>query len=94
MITTGEPNVVCKYIIAGSLITVMTYVIAKLFLYFNNSQHMFIFCLAISALCVLYIGSEGVTIGAHRCFAHRSFKATPLLRAVMVITQTLAGQVN
>ncbi|XP_050562972.1 acyl-CoA Delta-9 desaturase-like [Spodoptera frugiperda] len=47
---------------------------------------------SIWALCVLYIGSEGVTIGAHRCFAHRSFKATPLLRAVMVITQTLAGQ--
>ncbi|KAF9410523.1 hypothetical protein HW555_010420, partial [Spodoptera exigua] len=43
-------------------------------------------------LCILYIGSEGVTIGAHRCYAHRSFKATPLLRAVMVITQTLAGQ--
>ncbi|KAJ8718941.1 hypothetical protein PYW07_016497 [Mythimna separata] len=43
-------------------------------------------------ICVLYIGSEGVTIGAHRYYTHRSFKATPLLRAILVTTQTLAGQ--
>lgn len=48
----------------------------------------------ISAFCVLYAGSEGVTIGAHRCFTHKSFKATPVLKAILIALQTIAGQVT
>lgn len=36
----------------------------------------------------------GVTIGAHRLFAHKSFKARPILKATLLILQTLAGQVS
>ncbi|XP_063827537.1 acyl-CoA Delta-9 desaturase-like [Ostrinia nubilalis] len=36
--------------------------------------------------------SEGVTIGAHRLYTHRSFKASPPLRAMLLIMQTMAGQ--
>lgn len=50
--------------------------------------------LIISAFCVLYAGSEGVTIGAHRCFTHKSFKATPVLKAILIALQTIAGQVT
>ncbi|XP_017773359.1 PREDICTED: acyl-CoA desaturase-like isoform X2 [Nicrophorus vespilloides] len=35
---------------------------------------------------------EGVTIGAHRLFSHKSFKATLALRMLLVILQTIAGQ--
>ncbi|XP_072949818.1 acyl-CoA Delta-9 desaturase-like [Epargyreus clarus] len=43
-------------------------------------------------IVLLFTSSEGVTIGAHRLFAHRSFKATPLLKAILIVFQTLAGQ--
>ncbi|XP_064072606.1 acyl-CoA Delta-9 desaturase-like [Vanessa tameamea] len=41
---------------------------------------------------LMFISTEGVTIGAHRLFAHKSFKATPLLKAILLIFQTMAGQ--
>ncbi|CAH2085623.1 unnamed protein product [Euphydryas editha] len=43
-------------------------------------------------LLVLFFSSLGVTMGAHRLFAHKSFKARPLLKASLIICQTLAGQ--
>ncbi|XP_053605580.1 acyl-CoA Delta-9 desaturase-like [Plodia interpunctella] len=39
-----------------------------------------------------YIGVEGVTIGAHRLFTHKSFKATPFLKATLILMQTISGQ--
>ncbi|XP_026757907.2 acyl-CoA Delta-9 desaturase-like [Galleria mellonella] len=39
-----------------------------------------------------YVASEGVTIGAHRFYTHKSFKAKPLLKVILIIMQTLAGQ--
>ncbi|XP_049692880.2 acyl-CoA Delta-9 desaturase [Helicoverpa armigera] len=41
---------------------------------------------------VTYLGAEGITTGAHRYFTHRTFKATPLCRAILLTLQTLAGQ--
>ncbi|XP_056637931.1 acyl-CoA Delta-9 desaturase-like [Diorhabda sublineata] len=35
---------------------------------------------------------EGITMGAHRCYSHRTFKATLSLRLIIIILQTLAGQ--
>ncbi|XP_063388979.1 acyl-CoA Delta-9 desaturase-like isoform X1 [Cydia fagiglandana] len=43
-------------------------------------------------LFVAYISTEGVTIGAHRLYTHKSFKATPFLRAMLILAQTTAGQ--
>ncbi|XP_052902664.1 acyl-CoA Delta-9 desaturase [Anopheles moucheti] len=37
-------------------------------------------------------GILGVTAGAHRLWAHRTYEATPLLRFTLMIFQTLAGQ--
>ncbi|XP_073952515.1 acyl-CoA Delta-9 desaturase-like [Choristoneura fumiferana] len=34
----------------------------------------------------------GVTIGAHRLYAHKSFKATPFLKAALLLLQTASGQ--
>nr|XP_049692882.1 acyl-CoA Delta-9 desaturase-like [Helicoverpa armigera] len=44
------------------------------------------------AVFVTYIVAEGITTGAHRYFTHRTFKATPLCRAILLTLQTLAGQ--
>ncbi|XP_073993106.1 acyl-CoA Delta-9 desaturase-like isoform X2 [Rhodnius prolixus] len=41
---------------------------------------------------VLYLGAEGVTIGNHRMWTHRSFKGTPALKTILLIGQTIAGQ--
>ncbi|KAJ0177718.1 hypothetical protein K1T71_006591 [Dendrolimus kikuchii] len=43
-------------------------------------------------LILMFLASEGVTIGAHRYYTHKSFKAKPILRAVLLIFQTIAGQ--
>ncbi|XP_049870764.1 acyl-CoA Delta-9 desaturase-like isoform X1 [Pectinophora gossypiella] len=43
-------------------------------------------------LLVAYTGSEGVTVGAHRLYSHKSFKAKPVLRAILILVQTIAGQ--
>ncbi|XP_026330488.1 (11Z)-hexadec-11-enoyl-CoA conjugase-like, partial [Hyposmocoma kahamanoa] len=41
---------------------------------------------------VLLLATEGVTIGAHRLYTHKTFKAKPALRAILLIMQTMAGQ--
>ncbi|OWR48667.1 Desaturase [Danaus plexippus plexippus] len=41
---------------------------------------------------LLFTSTEGITIGAHRLWSHRTFKATPLLKTILMIFQTLAGQ--
>ncbi|XP_077286520.1 acyl-CoA Delta(11) desaturase-like [Arctopsyche grandis] len=43
-------------------------------------------------LFVFWISTEGVTIGAHRLWTHRSYRATPLLAIILMIFQTIAGQ--
>lgn len=42
---------------------------------------------------VAYLCTEGVTLGAHRLFTHKSFKASPLLKVILLVFQTAAGQV-
>ncbi|KAI5642889.1 fatty acid desaturase domain-containing protein [Phthorimaea operculella] len=44
------------------------------------------------ALSLGYLCTGGVIIGAHRYFTHKSFKATPLLRAILLLSHTIAGQ--
>ncbi|XP_021937379.1 acyl-CoA desaturase-like [Zootermopsis nevadensis] len=41
---------------------------------------------------VFIICGAGITIGAHRCFAHRSFKATFGLRCLLVAFFTMTGE--
>ncbi|CAK1579264.1 unnamed protein product [Parnassius mnemosyne] len=41
---------------------------------------------------ILFLSGEGVTIGAHRLYSHKSFSATPLLRAFLLLCHTIAGQ--
>lgn len=48
----------------------------------------------IPAFLIGLLSSEGITIGAHRFYTHKSFKATPALRAVFLLFQTMAGQVR
>ena len=41
-----------------------------------------------------YFGGLGITLGAHRIWSHRSFKAKWPLRLLAALAQTVAGQVN
>lgn len=41
---------------------------------------------------MIYVSSEGVTIGAHRLWAHKTFKANKGLTIALVFLQTMAGQ--
>lgn len=40
------------------------------------------------------MGIYGTTVGAHRLWAHRTFKANAFLRFWLMISQTMAGQVR
>lgn len=45
-------------------------------------------------MAIAWLSAEGVTIGAHRLWTHRSLRAVLPLRIVLMILQTLAGQVR
>lgn len=47
-----------------------------------------------SVVVLMFVSTEGVTIGAHRLFAHKTFKASPVLKAILIFAQTMAGQVT
>lgn len=40
-----------------------------------------------------FTAGEGVTIGAHRLYSHKTFKAHYIVRLALIILQTMAGQV-
>lgn len=44
------------------------------------------------SVALYVLGGLGITAGAHRLWAHKSYKATPLLRTFLMLCQTLAGQ--
>lgn len=46
-----------------------------------------------SVIFVDLLATEGVTIGAHRFYTHKSFKASTILKVVFLVFQTIAGQV-
>lgn len=41
-----------------------------------------------------FIGIIGVTCGAHRLWAHRTYQADTMLKLFLMLCQTMAGQVN
>lgn len=41
-----------------------------------------------------YAGSFGITMGAHRLWCHRAYKAKRWLQFILLLCQTLATQVN
>jgi stearoyl-CoA desaturase (Delta-9 desaturase) len=40
------------------------------------------------------MGIYGTTCGAHRLWTHRTYKANSFLRFLLMISQTMAGQVS
>jgi fatty-acid desaturase len=43
---------------------------------------------------LIYASGQGVTMGAHRLFCHKAFKAKLWLRVTLLWLHTLAGQVR
>lgn len=43
---------------------------------------------------MIFLGGEGITVGAHRLWTHRSYKARMPLQILLIVLQTLAGQVS
>lgn len=46
------------------------------------------------ALTIIYIGGLGVTIGAHRLWAHQSYEAVWYIKLFLMLAHTLAGVVR
>ena len=44
------------------------------------------------ASALVWVGGLGITAGAHRLWAHRSYKAHPLLRALLMVFNSIANQ--
>lgn len=55
---------------------------------------LFVNILMFLAFLVAVAGGLGVTMGAHRLYSHKTFKAKPALRLALVLLQTMAGQVS
>ncbi|XP_063926211.1 acyl-CoA Delta-9 desaturase-like [Zophobas morio] len=47
---------------------------------------------ALWALTVTVVSGEGVTLGAHRMYSHKAFKGSWLIRFVVIVLHTIAGQ--
>lgn len=47
-----------------------------------------------SVYFVAWLGGIGTTMGAHRLWTHRSYKARRPLRIILIIMQTIAGEVR
>lgn len=41
-----------------------------------------------------FVSGEGITVGAHRLYSHKTFKAKFITRLILMILQTVAGQVR
>lgn len=50
--------------------------------------------LIFSAFILTLMGIYGTTVGAHRMWTHRAFKADGFLKFFLMISQTMAGQVR
>lgn len=59
--------------------------------YYLGLFHCSWYTIAFSGLLYL-LGGLGITAGAHRLWAHKSYKAKPALRTFLMLCQTLAGQ--
>lgn len=47
-----------------------------------------------SAFILTLMGIYGTTVGTHRMWTHKAFKANGFLKFWLMISQTMAGQVN
>ncbi|EEZ98125.1 acyl-CoA desaturase 1 isoform X2 [Tribolium castaneum] len=44
------------------------------------------------ALALMFVSGEGITLGAHRLYSHKAFKASFVVRLAVIILHTIAGQ--
>lgn len=77
--------VFCKFYLVGSKI--------RRFKDFSVNQSLILTILP-SAIILTLMGIYGTTVGAHRLWAHQTFKANKFLRFWLMISQTMAGQVS
>lgn len=52
------------------------------------------FTTVIFTILLTFMGIIGATCGAHRLWAHQTYKANTFLRIVLMLCQTMAGQVS
>ncbi|CAH0723843.1 unnamed protein product, partial [Brenthis ino] len=78
-------EIVWEYAIPILLLLLHVLAVWGLFILINEGIS---YKLALWTLFVFFFSAEGVTVGSHRYFTHRSFKATPLLRAILILCHT------
>lgn len=52
------------------------------------------FTTVIFTILLTFMGIIGATCGAHRLWAHQTYKASTFLRILLMLCQTMAGQVS
>lgn len=57
-----------------------------------NTFTLYLILLSLTALWLVYVAGQGVTMGAHRLWSHRAFKAKRWLKIILLYMHTLAGQ--
>jgi fatty-acid desaturase len=60
----------------------------------ENDRHIYLFIFDDAATFLHLFGGFGITGGAHRLWAHRSYKAKWPLRLFAAVAQTIAVQVS
>jgi fatty-acid desaturase len=59
-----------------------------------HTSNFIVFPFLSKGIWLIYASGQGVTMGAHRLFCHKSFKAQAWLRITLLWMHTLAGQVS
>lgn len=84
------------YIIGGTgaLAALLGYCKVKTSIYSKLQASLFLsrYSSLFAAMWVIYAAGQGVTMGAHRHWSHRAFKAKRWLKIVLLYLHTLAGQ--
>lgn len=42
----------------------------------------------------MFVSGEGITLGAHRMYSHKAFRGSFIVRLVVIVLHTIAGQVS
>ncbi|KAJ3627590.1 hypothetical protein MTP99_014956 [Tenebrio molitor] len=50
------------------------------------------FLTAFWAVAIMFVSGEGITLGAHRMYSHKAFRGSFIVRLVVIVLHTIAGQ--
>ncbi|CAH1167015.1 unnamed protein product [Phyllotreta striolata] len=86
-----DPNFHREIVWKNAIFFLLLHLVALYGLYLILTLQVKVLTIIWIAILIVTTG-EGITMGAHRLYSHKSFKATPFLRFLLIIFQTMAGE--